>query len=283
MKRFKILHQTKYDFTDQVELLPHTFRLRPREGHELRIESSKLNISPTATLRWHRDVEGNSIAMASFTKKTNALAVESEIIIQKYDLNPFDFMITDYALNYPFNYQTEDAISLAPYLNKPGNLVSKLTGWANEIWNRQENIQTFSLLDRINQKIFQSLIYIKREQEGVQSAEWTIASGSGSCRDFACLFMAIAQYMGFAVRFVSGYIFSGPEQKQPQSTHAWVEVFIPGAGWKGFDPTFGRIVGAEHIATSVARRPELVPPISGSYYGNAGASMTVEVWVTEVT
>lgn len=283
MKRFKILHNTQYDFTDQVELLPHTFRLRPREGHELRIESSKLNISPTATLRWHRDVEGNSIAIASFIKKVNVLNIESEVIIQKYDLNPLDFMISDYALNYPFNYQVEDAISLAPYLNKPENLNSNLVDWANGIWNRREKIQTFPLLNRINQKIFQSLTYVKREKEGVQSAEWTIASGSGSCRDFASLFMAIAQLMGFAARFVSGYIFSGPNQSQPQSTHAWAEVFIPGAGWKGFDPTFGTIVGAEHIATSVARRPDLVPPISGSFFGNTGASMTVEVWVTEAT
>lgn len=283
MKRFKILHNTRYDFTDQVELLPHTFRLRPREGHELRIESSKLNIVPTAILRWHRDVEGNSIANASFTSRTNMLVIESEIIIQKYDLNPLDFMIADYALNYPFNYQAEDAISLAPYRYKPENPGGNLLGWIDGVWNRQEKIQTFSLLNRINQRIFRSLSYVKREEEGVQNAELTIASGSGSCRDFASLFIAIAQSMGFAARFVSGYIFSGSNQNQPQSTHAWVEVFIPGAGWKGFDPTFGKIAGAEHIATSVARRPELVPPISGSFYGNTGAKMAVEVWVTEVT
>jgi len=283
LKRFKILHHTRYDFTDQIELLPHTLRLRPREGHELRIESSKLNIVPTAILRWHRDVEGNSIAIASFKNKTNVLNIESEIIIQKYDLNPLDFMISDYALEYPFKYQAEDAISLAPYFNKPEILGGNLIAWTDAIWNRKEKIQTFALLERINQRIFQSLTYIKREEEGVQDAEWTIASGSGSCRDFAALFMAIAQRMGFAARFVSGYIFSGSNGSQTQSTHAWVEVFIPGAGWKGFDPTFGKIAGVEHITTSVARRPDLVPPISGSFYGNTGATMTVEVWVTEAT
>lgn len=186
-------------------------------------------------------------------------------------------------MNYPFNYRAEDAISLSPYLNKPEIVGGKIIEWASEIWNRQEKIQTFSLLNRINQKIFQFSTYIKREKEGVQSAEWTIASGSGSCRDFACLFMAIDQYMGFAARFVSGYIFSGADQRKPQSTHAWVEIFIPGAGWKGFDPTLGTIAGEEHIATSLARHPELVPPISGSFYGNAAATMSVEVWVTETT
>ncbi|WP_026193483.1 transglutaminase family protein [Teredinibacter turnerae] len=281
MKRFKIIHKTRYDFTENVELLPHAFRLRPREGHDLRIESSRLNIFPAAIVRWHRDVEGNSIAIASFKEKSISLTIESEILIQKYDLNPLDFVVSEHALNYPFIYQADDKISLSPYLINPEKSGGKLNGWMESIWRSHERIQTFSLLERINQRIFQTLTYVKREEEGVQSAEWTVASNSGSCRDFASLFMAIAQRLGFAVRFVSGYIYSGGSPKLSQSTHAWAEVFIPGAGWKGFDPTFGTVAGAQHIATAVARRPELVPPISGSFYGSGGSSMAVEVWVTE--
>ena len=283
LKRFKIIHITRYNFSANVDLYPHTFRLRPREGHDLRIESSKLEIFPSAIVRWHRDVEDNSIAIASFKDKSNTLTIESEILIQKYDINPMDFLVSEHALYYPFIYQADETISLTPYLLNTEKLSGNLIGWTEGIWDNNEKIQTFTLLNRINQRIFQTLKYVKREEEGVQSADWTVANCSGSCRDFANLFMAIAQRLGLAARFVSGYIFSGGSPIESQSTHAWAEVFIPGAGWKGFDPTFGTVAGAQHIATAVARRPELIPPISGSFYGNARSSMAVEVWVTEAT
>ncbi|MDN4501457.1 transglutaminase family protein [Alteromonadaceae bacterium BrNp21-10] len=284
MKRFKIIHTTSYDFSDLVQLLPHTLRLRPREGHELRIESSRLDITPAASLRWHRDIEGNSVATATFTKASRNLNVESEIIIQKYDIAPHDFLVADYAVDYPFKYQDEDNISLSPYINcLNGGTNQRLNLWVNGLWNGEEKIQTFALLLRINQHIFRSISYARREEEGVQSADHTLECGTGSCRDLASLFMAAAQRLGFAARFVSGYIYAETEIPQSGATHAWAEVLIPGAGWKGFDPTFGTIVGAEHIAVAVARRPELVPPIAGNFYGNPGSSMKVNVWVTAVS
>jgi len=135
----------------------------------------------------------------------------------------------------------------------------------------------------LNQLIYQSMQYRRREEEGVQTAEQTLLSGSGSCRDFACLFITAARQLGFAARFVSGYMHFSASSSQSGSTHAWVEVFIPGAGWKGFDPTTGNIVGAEHITVAVARSPQSVPPVSGSYLGRPGSSMFVNVWVTELT
>ena len=120
MKRYKILHQTSFEFPEQVQLLPHTLRLRPREGHELRIENFLLDISPNATLRWHRDVEGNSIATASFRDKVQTLTVNTETIIQKYDQGPYDFLVADYAVDYPFNYKNEDQLLLSPYTKKAG-------------------------------------------------------------------------------------------------------------------------------------------------------------------
>lgn len=284
MKRYKIVHQTMYKYSGWVQLYPHTLRLRPREGHELRIESSKLDISPVATLRWHRDVEGNSVSIATFDGKTEDLTVKSEIVIQKFDLYPHDFLVADYAVDYPFNYLEEDRILLSPYLMGTQDSQSKmLADWVNLVWKQGEKIQTFALLLRLNQRIFQSLTYRRREEEGVQSAEQTLSCGSGSCRDSASLFMAAAQRLGFAARFVSGYIFSEAVNNQSGSTHAWAEVLIPGAGWKGFDPTIGSIVGADHIAVAVARLPESVPPIAGDFFGAPGSSMTVNVWVTEVT
>lgn len=283
MKRLKIVHQTQYAFTGLVQLLPHTLRLRPREGHELRIESSTLDISPAANLRWQRDVEGNSVATATFATQAKVLSIKSEIIIQQYDQAPHDFLVENYAVDYPFQYTEEDRVLLSPYMReKTVTGTNQLSGFVNQIWQSQENIQTFALLLRLNQRIYQTLTYRRRDEEGVQTPEQTLACGSGSCRDSACLFMAAARELGFAARFVSGYIHSNAEIVLSGSTHAWAEVFIPGAGWKGFDPTTGNIVGADHIAVAVARLPESVPPVSGKFLGPTGATMTVDVWVTEL-
>ncbi len=281
MNRYKIIHQTRYTFRDFVQLQPHTLRLRPREDHELRIESSTLNISPTASVRWQRDVEGNSVATATFKGNTQALAIDSEVIIQQYNQLPFDFLVADYAVNYPLHYNQEDSILLAPYRGSASDgKQGRMADLINNLWQSNETIQTFSLLLRINQCIFQTITYRMREEAGVQSAEHTLRCGTGSCRDSAYLFMVIAQQLGFAARFVSGYLYTNSPISQSGSTHAWAEVFIPGAGWKGFDPTTGTVVGSDHIAVAVSRLPEAVPPVAGAFIGATKATMGVDVWVT---
>ncbi len=283
IKRYRITHQTLYEFSDQVQLLSHTLRLRPREGHELRIEAFKLDITPKASLRWHRDAEGNSVATANFNNSAKRLCIKSEVIIQHYDLVPYDFLVADYAVNYPFQYSDEEKILLSPYMNGMWNSETPaINSWVAKLWMPAEQIQTVALLLRINQSIYRTISYRKREEEGVQTADQTLAYGTGSCRDSASLFMAGARRLGFACRFVSGYIYSKSATPQSGSTHAWAEVFIPGAGWKGFDPTIGSIVGAEHIPVAVARSPESVPPVSGKYFGALGTRMKVDVLVEEV-
>lgn len=284
MKRYKIFHQTNYLFANPVQLLPHTLRLRPRESHDLRIEKSSLDITPDATLRWHRDVEGNSVATASFIRNTRYLRIDSEVIIQQYAQAPYDFLVADYAVDYPFQYTLEDQIQLSPYLLQAKlfdetSLNKLLAG----VWQPGEIIQSFALLMRLNQVIHQSLQYRIREEPGVQSPAESLACGSGSCRDSAYLFMSAAQKLGFATRFVTGYVNSNSLTSESGSTHAWAEIFIPGAGWKGFDPTANSLVGVDHIAVAVARLPESVPPVSGSFLGAPGAEMTVSVWVTALS
>ena len=283
MRRYKIIHRTYYNFSGSVMLGPHTMRLRPREDHELRIESSLLNISPTAKLSWHRDVEDNSVVTSTFNTPTNKLAIESEVVIQQYNLAPFDFLVADYATNYPFTYLQEDWDVLAPYsvlTEQPAS--DALAQWIANMWRSSEQIQTYSLLQRIAAHIQQTLSYQRREEAGVQSALQTLSSGTGSCRDFANLFIEAARYLGIASRFVSGYLRAQPSSVDYGATHAWAEVFLPGAGWKGFDPTLGNIVGPEHIAVAVARKPELVPPIEGSFTGPVGANLDVGVWVIDL-
>ncbi len=283
MRRFKILHRTYYNFSGEVWLEPHSLRIRPKEGHELRIESSSLEIRPAATLRWHRDVEDNSVAIATFDKHTSQLAIESEVIIEQYNEAPLDFLVDDYATNYPFAYCAEDRAVLAPYLQTTKRLArDPLVKWVASQWRPGELIQTYALLQRLCVHINQSLAYQVREEPGVQTPTDTLSCGTGSCRDFATLFMEAARHLGLATRFVSGYLFAEPSSDNYGSTHAWAEVFLPGAGWKGFDPTIGKIVGTDHIAVAVARLPESVPPIAGTFVGLPGASLDVGVWVTEL-
>jgi len=283
MQRFKILHRTYYNFAAAVQLEPHSLLLRPREGHELRIESSSLEITPPAILRWHRDVEDNSVAIATFDSPANQLMIKSEVIIQQYNQEPLDFLVTDYAMDYPFAYTPGDRVVLSPYLNFPEHAANDmLTQWVEKIWTPGERIQTYTLLQRISTHINQSLLYQIREEPGVQSAMDTLSRGSGSCRDFAYLFIEAARYLGLASRFVSGYLHAPPSTANFGATHAWPEVYLPGAGWKGFDPTSGEIVGNNHIAVAVARLPESVPPIAGSFIGPTGATLDVGVWISEL-
>lgn len=280
MRRFKILHRTYYNFSDAVRLEPHILRLRPREGHELHIESATLDITPLATLRWHRDVEDNSVAVATFGSPARQLAIESEVVIQQYNEAPLDFLVDVYATNYPFAYGAEDLMVLAPYMRTSRlRVADPLVKWVAHLWRPNEPIQSYALLERLCVHINQSLSYQVREEPGVQTPAHTLSRGTGSCRDFANLFMEAARHLGLAARFVSGYLFAEPSSDNYGSTHAWAEVFLPGAGWKGFDPTLGRLVGTDHISVAVARLPESVPPVSGSFIGPPGANLDVGVWV----
>lgn len=283
MKRYKILHRTYYNFTADVQLQPHDLRLRPREGHELRVESSNLKITPSATLRWQRDVEDNSVAIATFTSPSSQLLIESEVIIQHFNEAPLDFLVADYATQYPFRYREEDQTVLLPYMiiAEPSS-TDLLAKWTASFWQTGEQIQTYSLLQRLNVQIQQKLGYKLREEPGVQSVAETLSLGTGSCRDSAYLFMEAARFLGFAARFVSGYLNTPPSTVNYGATHAWAEVFLPGAGWKGFDPTIGELVGTNHIPVAVARLAESVPPIAGAFVGPAGAKMDVGVWVNEL-
>jgi len=283
MQRYKILHRTYYNFSGPVRLEPHSLRLRPREGHELRIESSSLKITPAASLRWQRDAEDNSVAIATFDSNASQLLIESNVIIQQFNEAPLDFLVADYATHYPFAYRANDRVLLSPYMNVVGDPASGLLAeWVTNLWQPGERIQTYALLLRLCTHIHETLAYQLREEPGVQTAAETLSRGSGSCRDLATLFMEAARRLGLAGRFVSGYLCVPPSTANFGATHAWAEVFLPGAGWKGFDPTIGDIVGSSHIAVAVARLPESVPPVAGSFVGPPGANLDVGVWVTEL-
>lgn len=281
MQRYKIIHRTYYNYSANVTLGAHNLLLRPREDYELRIESFTLKTTPEASVLWHRDVEGNSVAIASFDLPTNQLLIESEVIIQQFNEDPLDFLVSNYAIAYPFRYREDEQILLSPYMELPEQeTINAVHEWISNFWKPNETIQTYTLLQRIAEYIYQTLLYKVREEPGVQSATQTLSYGTGSCRDFALLFMEAVRCLGLASRFVSGYLYA-PLMSEIGSTHAWAEVYLPGAGWKGFDPSIGKIAGSDHIAVAVARLAEAVPPIAGSFVGTADSTMDVGVWVSQ--
>lgn len=281
MHRYRILHRTYYTFSSQVQLGPHVLRLRPREDHEVRIESAALTTTPTAVLRWHRDVEDNSVAIATFDAPASQLLIESDVVIQQFNAEPLDFLVDAEAVDYPFAYAAEDQPVLLPYMDgSRRSSADQLMAWVESVWRPGERIQTYALLQRLCVSIHARITYQVREEPGVQDAARTLALGTGSCRDSAALFIRAARCLGLAARFVSGYLQAEPSALNYGATHAWAEVYLPGGGWKGFDPSIGEMAGAQHIPVAVARLPESVPPIAGSYVGAPGADLSVGVWVS---
>jgi len=285
MRRLQIEHETTYEYASIVTLLPHKLLLRPREGHDIRIESADLTISPAHHLQWQRDVYDNAVAWASFTEPSNRLSIVSRLLLQHYDDQPLDFLVADFAVFYPFQYEAAERVDLGPYLlpvfvsDQP--LIST---WLRRFWQPGQRMQTFVLLDTINKAIAGSFAYEQREQPGVQTPAITLGKNSGSCRDFATLFIEACRSLGLAARFVSGYLCSPPVIAGQGATHAWSEVYLPGAGWKGFDSTSGQVVGNDHIAVAVSRHPERAPPVSGSFFAATPQSplMRVAVQVVEI-
>jgi transglutaminase-like putative cysteine protease len=279
MRHLDINHVTEYRFSQPVSLLPHRLLLRPRENHNVRIQSSGLEIFPAHTLQWKRDVLDNSVALVGFTEPSDRLRFASKVVIQHYEDNPFDFLLDDYAVDHPFAYAGEEWAELAPFLQSvyPADR-PEVQRWLEGL-GLQGPMQTFTLLDRMNREIASRFFYQLREEQGVQPPALTLTQRSGSCRDFAALFMEACRQLGLACRFVSGYLFTFDTDASNASTHAWAEVYLPGAGWRGFDPTSGEVTGNRHIAVAVARHPEAVPPVAGSYRGPPGECPSLSVTV----
>lgn len=278
MRRIQIKHTTRYSYEEVVRLLPHTLHLRPREGHDIRLESSRLEISPQYKIHWQRDVYGNSVAIVSFTEPAQELVITSQVVVEHYEDQPLDFLLAETARSYPFRYDSMERVDLTPYqLALFPQDQPILQAWLGEICRPDRFTDTVELLTDINNKIVNELDYQVREEPGVQTPAETLSLGKGSCRDFATLFIELCRYCGFASRFVSGYLLADAAVEDHASTHAWSEIYLPGSGWRGFDSTSGQLVGGDHIAAAVHRHPEAVPPIAGSFLGTLEAKPKLKV------
>jgi transglutaminase-like putative cysteine protease len=282
-------HKTTYVYKRPVELGEHRLMSRPRDSHDLRLLDTTLVIDPPASaLRWMHDVFGNSIAIATFNQPTQALVFESGFRAEHYPTAAQALEVESYARRFPFNYSAEDAMDLAHTRDRHyQDPEHKIDNWAKGIVERTPDGETLAVLTAMTREIKQQLKYAAREAAGVQSPLETLESGSGSCRDFAVFMMEAARSLGLAARFVSGYLYDEKLIGAANglvgggATHAWTQIFLPGAGWVEFDPTNALTGGRNLIRVAVARDASQAAPLTGSYNGAPEdfLSMTVEVHV----
>jgi transglutaminase-like putative cysteine protease len=287
MSFLTVSHRTVYRYREPVVLGEHRMMFRPREGHDLRLIRSNLQISPQpAHLRWLHDPFDNSVAIATFEGATIELSFDSTVTLEHFDSTQPEYPLEDYAQRYPFRYSDDDFPNLTRALT-PRYDDATVSRWALRFLDAGDSSGTMTFLAAMTCGIQEELEYIRRVEKGVQTPAETLRVRRGSCRDFAVLMMEAVRSLGIAARFVSGYIFTPDDAGMAGggATHAWMQAYLPGAGWIDFDPT-NRIIGNRNlIRVAVAWCPEHALPLWGTYSGPPGSfiAMDVDVRVTEAS
>jgi len=282
----RIDHRTTYRYRRPVKLWPHRLMLRPRESRDLRLLSSDVVVTPVAAVIWAQDVFGNAVATATFQSMADTLAIDSVAELELDAAAWPIFNVAASAIFYPFRYSNDEWIDLgALTIQQYPDPTGRLRDWARA-FVRANPTDTLALLKDLSAGVSGWISYQSREDEGTQSPTQTLDLGWGSCRDFAVLFVEAARSLGFGARIVSGYIYQ-PDQNivgsgDAGATHAWAEVYVPGAGWITCDPTNRSVGGANLIPVAVARDIGQAMPVAGSFVGETDAfqGMSVEVRVT---
>lgn len=279
----RIRHATTYRYAVPVEFGPHRLMLRPRDSFDLRVIDTAITISPQVKLRWMHDAYGNPVAVANFLEPSDTLDVVSELVVQRFGSAMPRTRIEADEEQVGIAYTDAERAVLQPYLDHAAaDPDGALDQWLDAFRARLNGGHPLRALAH---HIFESLSYAVRFDEGTQHPVDTIRLGSGSCRDYAWLFIELARRLGFAARFVTGYIQdSSPENGGLASvvglTHAWAEVFIPNDGWVEFDPTNDLVADRQLLRVAMARVPEDASPVSGSYVGPAGSFLGLAVGVS---
>ncbi|MDX1709654.1 MAG: transglutaminase family protein [Rhodovibrionaceae bacterium] len=284
MPTLTVHHRTTYRYRAPMVFGPHRLMLRPRESRTLRLHAHDLEISPAATVTWAHDVTGNAVATATFAEPADMLVIDSvaELTLDVDEWPVFDIAAS--ASTYPFLLSDDEmtdlgALRLQAYLDSAGQLREWAQGFI-----AGAHTDTLSLLKDISNGVAAQIIYEERDDEAAQTPVETLARGRGSCRDFAVLFVDAVRSLGFGARIVSGYLYDPDRDAVGSagagSTHAWAEVYVPGAGWIVFDPTNRSVGGFNLIPVAMARHIRQTMPVSGSYIGDAAAFESLEVSVT---
>jgi len=286
MPLLTIRHITEYTYRQPVSFGEHRIMMRPRESFDQRMVSAQLDIEPQpSSLRWIHDVFGNSLALARFDKRAKRLTVISTTHLDHAPLGGHQIEVEDYARLFPFTYSSEDMPDLLRSIERqhldPERVIDR---WARGFLAKDGSTETLALLADIAATIRRSFTYVPRHTKGTQTPMETLKLRQGTCRDFAVLMIEAARSLGFAARFVSGYVYDpsrdeggGEGRVGGGNTHAWVRVFLPGSGWVEFDPTNGIIGSRGLVRVAVARDPYQAIPLSGTWAGLPGSYQNMQI------
>lgn len=269
----KLHHATRYHYDRPVRLGPQIVRLRPAPHCRTPIARYALTVKPAQHfLNWLQDPHGNWLARVLLREKTNTFSVTTDLVADMAPINPFDFFVEPYAQTWPFAYPPDLRADLAPFLEyEPAGpqLKELLRSISREPYN------SVDFLVVLNRRIRHLIRYVERFQHGVQTADETLTAGIGSCRDSAWLMVQLLRQLGLAARFVSGYLIQLRSEDQPAAArdgverdsaalHAWAEVYLPGAGWIGLDPTSGLLCAEGHLPLAATPHYRSAAPITGT-------------------
>jgi transglutaminase-like putative cysteine protease len=285
MTSLVVRHTTKYRYKKPVRLGEHRLMFRPRDSFDQRLLDSQLAISPQPSrVRWIHDLFGNCVTIFDFESSSTDIKIETIIRLDHTPENAPDFQIEDYAKSHPFEYEAEELPDLSSCMQRQcPDPDEGVKNWLRRLLNTGRKQPTGRLLMTLNEGIADGFSYVRRSAPGTQTPTETLKTRKGSCRDFALLMIEAARSMGFAARFVTGYIYvpdrDGPAWLGGGSTHAWCQIYLPGSGWVEFDPTNGIVGNRDLIRVAVARNPEQAIPLSGTYWGDRSDELGMEVEV----
>jgi transglutaminase-like putative cysteine protease len=274
-----VSHKLSYQYSEAILLEPHTIYLHPKAHAHQQVKGFSMQILPTPSMLVHNlDVEGNHQHLAYFNAPTDRLEVVVEMEISSQDFNVFGFVLFPFdTAKIPFHYPELKKKYVQAYLIREG-VTTYVEQYARQT-AASARWQTVPFLTTLCQNIYENFVYVRREEGAPLQPEVTLIEKCGSCRDFAQLFVACCRSIGIAARFVSGYLYGNP--LQAHDLHAWAEVYLPGAGWRGFDPTEGKAIVNNHIYLASSADPALIAPVSGTFRGKARSTLAAEVNIWE--
>ncbi len=284
MPSLTLSHVTTYTYRNPVAFGEHRIMVRPRESFDQHVMEATLTISPEPSeVRWLQDVFGNAVAIATFKKRARTLVFDSRIRLRHSPADLQHVDIEEYARFYPFTYASEEMPDLLRSIERQHHdPLRQIDEWARRFLNPSGPTDTLAMLSEMTATIRREFTYVPRPEKGTQTPIETLTRRKGTCRDYAMLMIEAVRALGFAARFVSGYVYNPTKRDQRTgggNTHAWIRVYLPGSGWVEFDPTNGIVGNRGLIRVAIARDIYQAVPISGTWAGFPGSflDMTVSV------